>query len=265
MDSDDGPCHVERFELGNGENLVVPRNLLRFNGGRIQGAPQLFHGDVVRGISWFRVGASSQDEPDSVETLDGAGVESPRIGLDISGIELLFSPAREVYQQVRAFQIVHRLTVEAVGDRFNVVEVEALNRGQVEKPERQLNLRGARLDEGSEERLRRLLADSKRAPSEFSILGRLDSERFVQHAGKEVVFQHVSPKLGRDDDPASLRPGCPAAPGRHEEAERNRRAQTTFLRARSSTGGSGSSRSPEESENRHWINTTGQAGRNWRR
>lgn len=181
-----------RFEWGFGSTLVVHRNDLKLDGRPLRDAQELplFHGDRATRIVLTRK--------------EGGGM-----WLDLKGDAISWSDERGLWAQAKE-RIVPRLTVRLDRAAGTATVLGAESRRRSINP----SGRGAE-DPGEIVSPRVVLHPNSRAallrqypsgPDVVRVLGFLDTRRWEETQGREVVFRHLEPTI-RPDDPLALQPG----------------------------------------------------------
>lgn len=182
-----------RFEWGYGKTLLVPEDRLKFRGAPFATTRLLVcYGDRVTELEFNDVGG-----PPSI------------CEINITGIEFDYD-VHSLYEQRNQMKMVHALHLQFTRNNVVVKVVEGLNENvltnnrpnEVRRPQMMLH----------EEDVARLLqriggsANQHSAPTEMTVLGRLDAGEFERTRGKRIVFHHVRLTM-RSEDEAALDPG----------------------------------------------------------
>lgn len=172
-----------RFEMGYGETLLIPESQLEFDDGSFSQAQfSLFYGDLIKVISFKK--RQLEDSVNDPITQDI---------LNIKGIHLQWSEARQLYYQSSRYQIVHLLHLKSRGDEVEISYIDGFNENAIVAQQRKFEPKRfkAYLTPESQARLsdrRQRWADRESDPVVF---GRLDEDRFTSSYGKDIYFDHV--------------------------------------------------------------------------
>jgi hypothetical protein len=182
-----GEQYVEihhRFEMGYGETLLIPESQLEFNDGSFSKAQfSLFYGDLIKVISFKK--RQLEDSVNDPITQDV---------LNIKGIHLQWSEARQLYYQRSRYQIVHLLHLKPRGDEVEISYIDGFNENAIIAQQRKFEPKRfkAYLTPESQARLsdrRQRWADD--GESDPVVLGRLDEKRFKSSYGRDIYFDHI--------------------------------------------------------------------------
>lgn len=172
-----------RFEMGYGETLLVPESQLKFDDKAFSKVQLfLFYGDIIKVISFKKRLLE-----------DSANDQNSQNSLNIKGIHLQWSEARELYSQSDRYQIVHLLHLEFHENDMRISHIDGFNENAIAQqrkfepkrfkayltPESQVRLSGRQQKWANAGEL------------EPVILGRLDKNRFRISHGRDIYFDHV--------------------------------------------------------------------------
>lgn len=172
-----------RFEMGYGETLLIPESQLEFDDGSFSKAQFfLFYGDLIKVISFKKtlIEGSANDQV----TQDV---------LNIKGIHLQWSEARQLYYQSSRYQIVHLLHLNPQSKELEISYIDGFNENAIAQQRKFEPKRfKAYLTPESKDRLsdrRQRWADN--GESDPVVFGRLDEERFKSSYGRDIYFDHI--------------------------------------------------------------------------
>jgi len=194
-----------RFEMGYGETLLIPESQLKFDDDSFSKAQFfLFYGDFIKVISFKKrqpknsaTDQESQFEDSATDQEsqfeDSATDQEPQYILNIKGIHVDWSEARELYDQRSRYQIVHLLHLNTQSKELEVSYIDGFNEnGMAQQRSFKSKRFKAYLKPESKDRLsdrRQKWADDRE--SDPVVFGRLDEERFKSSYGRDIYFDHI--------------------------------------------------------------------------
>ncbi|MCP2728537.1 hypothetical protein [Limnofasciculus baicalensis] len=173
-----------RFEMGYGETLLIPESQLEFDDSSFSKAQFfLFHGDLIKVIS-FKTRELENSEND----------QTTQDVLNIKGIHLQWSEARQIYYQSSRYQIVHLLHLKPQSKDLEISYIDGFNENAIVAQQRKFEPKRFKAYLTPESQAR--LSDRQKkweedGESDPVIFGRLDKERFKRSYGKDIYFEHV--------------------------------------------------------------------------
>lgn len=186
-----------RFEMGYGETLLIPESKLEFNDDTFDKAQfSLFYGDQIKVISFKRIGAveSESEEPGLDQTEFEKSTSSrlqQTIILNIKGIYVQWSDARQLFEQRKRYQIVHLLHLDPQSETPEISYIDGFNESSI-APQQRFEPKKFRafLTPDSEARIAPRIRNWAE-DSDPVIYGKLDENRYRQSHGRDIYFEHV--------------------------------------------------------------------------
>jgi hypothetical protein len=172
-----------RFEMGYGKTLLIPESQLEFDSGSFSKAQFfLFYGDLIKVISF-----KHQILEDSVVNQAQQNI------LNIKGIHLQWSEARQLYNQSTRYQIVHLLHLNPQNKEIEISYIDGFNEHAIAQ-QRRFETKKFKADltlESKNQLTGRWEKWQQEGELDPVVFGRLDRERFENSYGRDIYFDQV--------------------------------------------------------------------------